>query len=111
MRIGARRCPCVVGRSGRDAFKAFFTHIVCHKIAEFRVAFDDFFRHVRFDGRFIRRQKKPCAVRALLMDVVDDLRMETVVNFINRQLRFDLRKSIPIAVVVVSDVLLVQPHE
>ena len=42
------------------------------------------------------------------MNVVDDLRMPDVVDFINRQLRFDLRKSIPIAVVVVSDVFVIK---
>ncbi|MEJ7698223.1 MAG: hypothetical protein WKF71_01045 [Pyrinomonadaceae bacterium] len=83
-------------------------HFVRDVIAEFRVACDDFRRHVRLDGLHIRRHEQARAVRALLVNVVDDLRMPLVVNFINGQLRLNLRERIPIAVVVVSDVFVIK---
>jgi hypothetical protein len=42
------------------------------------------------------------------MDVVDDLRMPDVVNFVDGELRLDLGERVPVAVVVVTDVLVIE---
>ena len=77
-------------------------------MAEFRVAFDELARHVRLDGLHVGRQKQARAVRPLLVYVVDYLRVPDVVNLINGQLRLDLREGVPVAVVVVADVLVIK---
>ena len=88
--------------------KPLFAQIGGHVVAEFGVAFDDLLRHVRLDRLHVRRQKQPRAVRALLMNVVDDLRVPDVVNLIDGQLRLDLRERVPVAVVVVADVFVIK---
>ena len=45
---------------------------------------------------------------ALLMDVVHDLRVPDVVNLIDRDLRLDLGEGIPVAVVIVTNVLVIK---
>ena len=77
-------------------------------VAELGVAFDDLFWHVRLDGLHVRRQEEPRADLALLVDVVDDLRVPDVVDLIDRELRLDLRKGVPVAVVVVADVFVIK---
>ncbi len=77
-------------------------------VAQLGVAFDDLLRHVRLDRLHVRRQEKPRAVLTLLMDVVDDLRMPDVVDLIDRELRLDLRERVPVAVVIVADVLVIK---
>jgi len=42
------------------------------------------------------------------VDVVDDLRVPDVMDFIDCQLRFDLRKGVPVAIVIVADVLVIK---
>ena len=42
------------------------------------------------------------------MYVVDDLRMPDVVNLVDGELRFDLRERIPVAVVIVTGVLVIE---
>src|SRR5687768_18185582 len=46
--------------------------------------------------------------RALLVYVVDDLRMPNVVNLVYGELRFDLRERVPVAIVIVSGVLVIK---
>ena len=45
---------------------------------------------------------------ALLMNIVDDLRMPDVVNLIDGDLRLDLGEGIPIAVVIVAHILVIK---
>ena len=42
------------------------------------------------------------------MNVVDDLRMPNVVNLIDRELCLDLREGIPVAIVIVTRVLVIE---
>ena len=63
---------------------------------------------VGVDGVAPRRHEHACPVRAHLMHVVDDLRPPNVVHFLDHQPRFLLAEDVPVAVVVVSDVLLVK---
>jgi hypothetical protein len=42
------------------------------------------------------------------MNVVDDLRMPDVVNLVDSDLRFDLRERIPVAIVIVTGVLVIE---
>ena len=48
------------------------------------------------------------AVCALLMHVVDDLRTPGIEDLFNSESRFDLREGVPVAVVIVTDVLMVE---
>src|ERR1041384_438360 len=56
----------------------------------------------------IRRQKEPRTKFALLMNVVDDLRMPDVLNLVDRQLSLDLRERIPVAIIVVPGVVMIE---
>ncbi len=42
------------------------------------------------------------------MNVVNDLRMPDIMNLIDRDLCFDLGKGIPVAIVIVADVLVIK---
>jgi hypothetical protein len=59
------------------------------------------------DRVYPRRQKDARTGSALLMHVVDDLRAPGVENLFNSEPRFDLREAVPVAVVIVTDVLMV----
>ncbi len=108
MRIRARRRPRVVSRFRGDPLETRAAHLFGDLAAQFRVAFDDLFRHVGLDRLHVWRQKQTRAKRALLMYVVDDLRMPDVENLIDDELRLDLRERVPIAIVIVAGVLVIK---
>ena len=56
----------------------------------------------------VRRNEDPARVRALLVDVVDDLRIPRRVERVHRVARLGLRERVPVAVVVVADVVVVE---
>src|SRR5260370_33709337 len=93
---------------GRDAFEARGAHLFREIVAEFGVAFDDLLWHVGLDWLHIGRQKQPRPKRALLMYVMDDLRMPGIENLIDDKLRLDLRERVPVAIVVVAGVLVIK---
>ena len=88
--------------------KSFGAHLARHVIAELRVTLDDLLRHVWLNRLHVRRQKQTRTERALLMNVVDDLRMPDVVNLVDRELRLDLRERVPVAVVIVAGVFVIE---
>ena len=67
-----------------DSSKSRPRHFISNIIAKFRVAFNDLRRHVRLDGFHIRRHEQSRAVRALLVNVVDDLPPIITRNFCQR---------------------------
>src|SRR6185369_15297686 len=75
MRIRARRTPRIVRRVCRDSLEALLAHLAGDPVSELRVSSNDRFGDVWFNRRHVRRQKESRAVSALLMYVVNDLRM------------------------------------
>ena len=63
---------------------------------------------VRLDGIHVRRNEDASRVRGLLVDVVDDLRIPRRVQRVHRVARLELRERVPVAVVVVADVLVIE---
>jgi len=63
---------------------------------------------VRLDRIHVRRNEQPRFIGALLMDVVDDLRMPEIVQRVDGHLRLDLRERVPVAVVIVAHVFLIK---
>src|SRR5688500_7116736 len=108
VRIRARRSPGVVRRVVRDSFETFRAQLTDHPFAKLRIALDDLTRHVWFDRRHVRRQKQSRTKRALLMNVVDDLRAPNVVNLVHGELRLDLCERVPVAVVIVTGVFVIE---
>ena len=58
MRIRARRRPGVISRISRDAFEARRAHFFRDVVAEFGVALDDLFRHIRLNRLHVRWQEE-----------------------------------------------------
>ncbi len=75
---------------------------------QLRVAFNDLLRNIRLNGLHVGREEKSSPCCAHLVYVVDYLRMPDVVNLVNDNLRLLLRERVPVAVVVVADVLVVE---
>ena len=63
---------------------------------------------VRLGGVEPRRNEHARSVCALLMNVVDDLRMPDVVKLRDGGAGFGLRKDVPVAIVIVADILLIE---
>ena len=59
-------------------------------------------------GSMYGGMKMRAGVRALLVDVVDDLRIPRRVQRVDRVARLDLRERVPVAVVVVARVVVVE---
>src|SRR6185369_13232266 len=77
-------------------------------VSQLRVTLHERLRHIWLDGGHVRRQEQTRTERTLLVDVVDYLRMPDVVNLIDSELRLDLREGVPVAVVIVTGVLVIE---
>ena len=66
---------------------------------------------IRIDGVLERRQEQPYTVGAHLVNVVDDFGKPLFVQHARDETRLHLRQHEPVAVVVVPDVLVVQPWQ
>src|SRR5215510_7663346 len=108
MLISARRRPRVVNTVDYHPGFAFGDQLPRHRRAhEIHAGLEDR-RDVRLPRINVRGQEKSRSGIALLMNVVDDLWMPNVVDFIDRKLRFDLSERIPIAVVIVTRVVVIK---
>ena len=108
MLIRARRRPGVVGRIDRDAGLPLPGELPRYFRAECVHAVDQQRIHIGLDGIEIRRQEQTRSPRLHLMDIVHDLRMPDVVERVDRQLRFNLGEGVPVAVVVMTGVMVIQ---
>ena len=63
---------------------------------------------IRLDGVEPRRHEHARRGRSLLVHVVDDLRMPDVVQLRDGQPRFRLREDVPVAIVIVADILVIE---
>src|SRR6266550_9297466 len=108
MRVRARWRPGIIGRIRGDSVETSRAHLSRQVVSELGIAGDDLPRHVRLDRRHIRRQKHARAVFALLMYVVDYLWMPGVKNFFDSDLRLDLGKGVPIAIVIMAGVFVIK---
>src|SRR4051812_39867464 len=108
MLIGARRRPRIVDAVDDDAGFAFCRQLPGHSTAHKIHACLDQRWHVRLPRLDVRRQEEARPGFALLMYVVDDLRSPDILNLVYRELRLDLRESVPVAVVVVTCVMMIK---
>ena len=108
MLIRARRRPGVVGRIDRDAGLPLPGELPRDFRAERVYAVDQQRIDVRLDRIEVRRQEEPRSVGVLLVDVVHDLRVPHVVDRVHYELRLDLGERVPVAVVVVPDIVMIQ---
>src|SRR5215472_8201058 len=106
--IGSSRSPGVVNTVDYDPGLSLGGDLPCHGAAHEVDAGLDPRGHVGFPGIQIRRQKEPGARLALLVDIVNDLRVPDVVSLVYGHLGLDLSKGIPIAVVVVTGVVVIE---
>ena len=105
--IVARGRPKIVHRIHHDALAAGRGEIEGNAHAETVAGLRDGRVDVGIDGVHPRRHEHASGGGAHLMHIVDDLRMPGVVHLLDGETRFSLRKDIPIAVVVVADILLI----
>src|SRR6266567_820709 len=108
MLIGARGRPRIVDRIDDDPRLPLPGERPRHGGAEGVYAVDQQGIDVRLDRIEVRRQEEPRPVGVLLVDVVHDLRVPHVVDRVHYELRLDLGERVPVAVVVVPDIVMIQ---
>ncbi len=106
--IVTRRRPEIVQRVNRDSLFAGRGQIDRHGRADRIALLGDDGVDIRINRVHPRRYKHTRGVGALLMHVVDDLRMPDIVQLRYGEPRFRLREDVPVAIVVVPDILLIQ---
>src|SRR4029079_2535981 len=108
MGISPRWRPCVICGVGGDALKALSSQLVGHPISKLGITCNDLPGNVRFDWFHVRGKEEARSESALLMDVVHNLRVPLVMNVIDGELSLNLRKGVPVAIVIVTRVLVVE---
>ena len=102
------RCEIVIDAVHDDTLLAGGGQVNGHRCAEHVDLLSDERVNVGVDRIHPRRNEHPGSLRSHLVDVVDDLRMPDIVSLFNGQSGLDLRKRIPISIVIVARVLVVE---
>ncbi len=105
--IVAGRRPEIIQRVDDNAFLARGHKIHGHSGADKIALLGDDRVDVRIHGIHPRWNEYTRCKRTLLVDIVDDLRMPHVLELRNGVARFGLGKNVPIAIVIVADVLVI----
>ena len=108
VRVGPGRAPGIEDRLGHDAGPALGHEPRRHRAAERSHRGAQGGVHVRLPGVEVGRDEHARAAPRHLMHVVDDLGPEAVVHVAHGELGLRLREHVPVAVVVVTGVLLVE---
>ena len=111
MLIGTGRREAIVDRVGHDAALSLGRECGGHRGAEHVHGSDDRGIDIVLDRIDIGRKEDASAAAPHLMDVVHDLRVPSVVGPEDGVLRLLLRERVPIPVVVVTDVVVVEPRK
>src|SRR6185369_912298 len=108
MLVGSRRRPRVINAVDDDSGFAFGSKLPGHRRAHEVDACLKDRRDVWLPRIDVRRKKESRTGVTLLMNVVDDLRAPDVVNLVDCKLSLNLRERVPIAIVVVSGVVMIK---